>query len=91
MDLGTIALERAAPSGPPRGWLWLSATPANAVITVDGQQAGTGSLTQFEVTAGLRRLRISAPGYATLDTMVSVDAGDQLHIGPFTLRSAAGR
>ncbi len=89
VDLGQIALApTGATAGPPRGWLWLRTLPASATIQVDGQLAGTGSLTQFEVTAGVRRLRIAAPGYVTLDTLVSVDAGAAVRLGQLTLRSA---
>lgn len=90
IDLGQISLHREAPTGPPRGWLWLGVTPANARILVDGQLSGTGSLSQFEVTAGLRRLQITAPGYQALDTMVSVDAGANIHLPPIALKAAPG-
>jgi PEGA domain len=66
-------------------------TPATATILVDGQRSGTGSLTQLEVTAGLRRVQISAPGYATVDTMIAVNPGAGVHIGQITLRSAPAR
>ena len=90
VDMGQVALAPAAPTGPPRGWLWLQTAPANAAVVVDGQRAGTGSLTQFEVTAGLRRVQISAPGYQTLDTMISVDVGQDVHVGQLTLKAAPG-
>jgi eukaryotic-like serine/threonine-protein kinase len=91
VDLSGIALQRSAPSGPPKGWLWLNVTPATATILVDGQRSGTGSLTQLEVTAGLRRVQISAPGYAAVDTMIPVNPGADVHIGQITLKSAPAR
>jgi hypothetical protein len=64
--------------------------PPNAQISVNGRAAGVGSLFDFEVPAGAVRLRISAPGYVTLDTVFSVEAGAAVRLGTKTLRSTEG-
>jgi hypothetical protein len=98
VDLGRVSLrasaaEGAAPPAPAQqstGRLRLRALPPTAEIFVDGQSVGVGSLVDFEVAAGPRRLRISAPGYLTLDTLIAVDAGATVRLGQITLKSAPG-
>ncbi len=74
----------AAPVGV--GTLRLYTVPLTATITVDGQRAGTGLLAGIPVAAGLRRIRVSAPGYASKDTTVRIGAGSLTDIGLVTLK-----
>jgi len=77
----------AASSVPqPMGLLRLRTLPPDARILVDGDSVGVGALLDVEVPAGRRRLRISAPGYVTLDTLIAVDAGVTVRLGQVTLR-----
>ncbi|MEK6769325.1 MAG: protein kinase [Gemmatimonadota bacterium] len=84
---------QAAPPGPAAAGaaqLRLRTVPPNAQISVNGRAVGVGSLFDFEVPAGVVRLRISAPGYVTLDTVFSVEAGAAVRLGTKTLRSTEG-
>jgi serine/threonine-protein kinase len=80
----------AAPAAQEKGMLRLRTIPPTAQIFVDGKPVGVGGLVDFEVAAGQRRLRIRAPGYVTLDTLVTVSAGATLRLGQVTLKSAEG-
>jgi hypothetical protein len=68
------------------GTVRLYTVPLNATISVDGQEVGAGLLSNFAVAAGRRRIRVSAPGYATLDTLISVTARRLADIGLITLK-----
>jgi len=86
------AAARYATQLPPAGGagiVRLYTIPLNATIAVDGQDVGAGLLSNVPVAAGQRRLRISAPGYATLDTMISVTAGKLADIGLIRLKRAS--
>jgi serine/threonine protein kinase len=91
------AREAAAPAAPPSqppaaagtGTLRLYTVPLTATIEVDGQAAGTGLLSSFPVAAGRHRIRVSAPGYATLDTAITVRAGRLTEVGLITLKRAS--
>jgi serine/threonine-protein kinase len=76
----------AAPAPEPTGLLRLRTLPPDAEVVVDDSLVGVGGLLDFEVRAGRRRLRISAPGYVTLDTLIAVDAGVTVRLGQVTLR-----
>jgi hypothetical protein len=56
---------------------------------VDGEPAGTGILSDFMVAAGRRRIRVSAPGYATRDTTVTVTANRMADVGLITLKRSS--
>ena len=58
------------------GHLRVRAFPADAEIRVDGRLLGQGVVLDSAVRAGARRLRISAPGYRTFDTTVTVVADE---------------
>jgi hypothetical protein len=95
VDLGQIALRESAAEGAnlapqTAGRLRLRALPPTAEIFVDGRPAGVGSLVDFEVAAGPRQLRISAAGYLTLDTLITVVPGATVRLGQITLKSAPG-
>ncbi|HVO36440.1 MAG TPA: serine/threonine-protein kinase [Gemmatimonadales bacterium] len=85
------AAAQIAPSpqpGPagPAGRLRLQTLPQNATIVVDGETVGTGLLPDFAVAAGRHRIRVSAAGYATLDTTITVTAGRIADVGTISLK-----
>jgi hypothetical protein len=75
---------------PPRtmGRVRLRTEPPDAVILIDGQQVGIGTVFDIEVRTGVRRLRIRAPGSITLDTTFEVTAGNTTRLGLIALRSS---
>jgi serine/threonine-protein kinase len=68
------------------GTLRLYTMPLTASITLDGQSAGTGILPGIAVPAGQHRLRVEAPGYATLDTVIRIASGRLTDVGQVTLK-----
>ncbi len=58
------------------GRLRVRAFPADAEIRVDGQLLGRGVVLDSTVRIGSRRLRVSAPGYKSFDTTVTVVADE---------------
>jgi len=58
------------------GRLHVRAFPADAEIRVDGQLLGRGVVLDSTVRVGSRRLRVSAPGYKSFDTTVTVVADE---------------
>jgi hypothetical protein len=81
-----------APAPPPAmGTLRVRAIPPNAQISVDGRRiGGEGVAFDVEIAAGVRQLRISAPGYVTFDTTLSVQPGQPVNIGTVTLKTRGG-
>ena len=90
LELGQVSLtsEGASAGGPANGKLRLRTVPATAQIFVDGQAVGVGSLLDYEVAAGQRQLKITAPGYVELDTVITVDPGATVRIGQISLKSS---
>ena len=88
VDLGEIVLRASSARAVAAslGRLRLTTVPATAEILVDGRQVGTGSLTDYAVEAGERLLRVTAPGYQTLDTLIAVHAGATVRLGQVILR-----
>ena len=82
-------VAQPAPSGPVgTGLLRVRTVPPSAQILVDGRRIGEpGSAFDVEIPAGVRRLRIAAPGYVTFDTTITVEAGGTVRLGTKTLRS----
>ncbi|HWC74399.1 MAG TPA: serine/threonine-protein kinase, partial [Gemmatimonadales bacterium] len=80
---------RPAPPAQPRtmGRVRLRTEPPDAVILIDGQQAGIGTVFDIAVPTGVRHLRIRASGSVTLDTTFEVTAGNTTRLGLITLRS----
>ena len=83
-----------APADPPPaapthalGKLRVRAFPADAEIFIDGQPAGRGLVIDADVRAGVRRLKVTAPGYVTVDTTFTVRAGETAQLGRLTLRT----
>jgi hypothetical protein len=73
------------------GLLRVRTAPPNAVITVDSRIVGDpGSAYDVPIAAGSRRIRISAPGYVTFDTTVTVENGASINLRTVTLRSQGG-
>ena len=96
LNLGQVTLQPSATEAAPvpaaaaaTGKLRLRTVPPTAEIFVDGQSVGVGGLVDFEVAAGQRQLRISAPGYLTLDTLITVDAGATVRLGQLALRASS--
>jgi len=71
------------------GMLILTAVPTSAQILVDGVPSGAGGFLDSEVTAGRRRVQVSAPGFAALDTVIVVRDGGTVDLGQITLARAA--
>jgi hypothetical protein len=67
------------------GRLRVRAFPADAEIRVDGRLLGQGVVLDSAVRAGPRRLRISAPGYRSLDTTITVVADEITSLSRITL------
>jgi hypothetical protein len=61
------------------------AFPADAEIRVDGRVLGQGVVFDSVLRAGVRRLRVSAPGYRTLDTLVTILADEITSLARITL------
>jgi serine/threonine-protein kinase len=72
---------------PPKamGRLRVRAFPADAEIRVDGRVLGQGVVFDSVLRAGARRLRVSAPGYQTLDTLVTIIADEITSLARITL------
>jgi hypothetical protein len=62
------------------------AFPPVASIAIDGRELGTGVVLDSVVAAGRRRLRVSSPGYVTLDTTIVVVDGETIQLPRLTLR-----
>jgi predicted Ser/Thr protein kinase len=79
----------AAVAGGGFGKLRLYTIPQDASISVDGQPAGAGILSDFLVAAGRRHIRVSAPGYAARDTTITVTANRMADVGLITLKRSS--
>jgi hypothetical protein len=67
------------------GRLRVRAFPTDAEIRVDGRLLGQGVVLDSAVRVGSRRLRISAPGYKSFDTTVTVVADEITALSRITL------
>ena len=86
----SVAAGRPAQASPPSGRLRLITTPPDAEILVDGRRAGVGSLFDWPVTPGERRIQVRASGYASFDTVVVVRAGATSNLRTVTLEPPEG-
>jgi predicted Ser/Thr protein kinase len=68
------------------GKVRIRAFPTEASIAIDGRELGTGVVLDSVVAAGRRRLRVSSPGYVTLDTTIVVVDGETIQLPRLTLR-----
>jgi serine/threonine protein kinase len=77
----------AAPVAEPKakGRLRVRAFPADAEIRLDGQLLGRGVVLDSTVRVGTRRLRVSAPGYRTFDSTVTIVADEITALARITL------
>jgi len=87
-------IQTAPPQPPPAavtgfGTLRVGTIPQDAVITVDGDEAGAGVVSGLTLSAGRHRIRVSAPGYATRDTTVTVFAKRLADVGLITLKRSS--
>ena len=84
--------DTVPPNSPPplarvaSGKLRILTTPPDAVILIDGQRAGVGSVIDRAVPVGRRRIQARAPGYASYDTTVDVAVGALVNLRRVTLR-----
>ena len=67
------------------GRLRVRAFPADAEIRVDGRVLGHGVVLDSVVRAGVRRLRVTAPGHKSFDTTITVIADEITALSRITL------
>lgn len=72
----------------PTGKLRIRVVPSEADIRIDGRLLGRGVVMDSALVAGRRRLRIEAAGYAPIDTVVTVRAGETSQLGTLRLTPA---
>ena len=83
--------EQAAPAPAGTSLLRLRTVPTNGLISIDGRKVGDpGSAFDVEIPAGRHRLRVTAPGYVTFDSMITVEPNIPVHLGTRTLRPEGG-
>lgn len=90
--------QTAQPSGPPPaeeqpagyGRLRMRVTPPTAVIFVDDDSVGVGTVFDLEIPAGLRRIRAVAPGYAPFDTTLTVETDRTYPLTRVALQGGGG-
>ncbi|MBI1723373.1 MAG: serine/threonine protein kinase [Gemmatimonadetes bacterium] len=75
--------QPAAPAA--TGFIRLRTVPSDATIFVDGRQLGSGSLYDFTLPAGTRRIRITSPGCETMEFLVTIEAGGTANLRTRTL------
>ena len=79
------------PRGPlPTGTVRISAFPRSAKIVVDGDSIGVGVVLNAPLPIGVRRLRVSAPGYAPFDTTITILDGQMTQPPVINLREGGG-
>ena len=66
------------------GALKLLSIPEGAQVTVDGVEGGVTPVT-IPAASGVRRVRLTAPGWKTWESSVVLKAGETLSVGPVTL------
>ncbi|HJU66740.1 MAG TPA: protein kinase [Gemmatimonadaceae bacterium] len=76
--IDSSARQTAAPVAEPQatGLLRVRAFPADAEIRIDGKLLGRGVVLDSTVRVGSHRLRVSAPGYKSFDTTVTIVADE---------------
>lgn len=72
------------------GKVRLRVYPANAQIFVDDRLLGTGIVIDSVLSPGTRRLRVSAQGFAPLETTFEVTGGQTTSLSPITLKPREG-
>ncbi len=81
--------QQPPPARVATGTLRMLTTPPDAVILIDGQRAGVGSVIDRPVPVGRRRIQARAPGYASYDTIVDVTAGALTNLRRVSLRATS--
>ncbi|HUK00885.1 MAG TPA: SUMF1/EgtB/PvdO family nonheme iron enzyme [Steroidobacteraceae bacterium] len=69
---------------PAWGSLAIAANPAGALLSIDGTERGRVP-TILQVDAGVRRIRLSAPGLKSWESSVVIESGRTLRVGTITL------
>ena len=71
------AVPPAAPGTPPAGSgrVLIRTTPAGALVTLDGRSRGAAPLSLGDVSPGVHRLGVAAPGYVSEEREITVSAG----------------
>jgi tRNA A-37 threonylcarbamoyl transferase component Bud32 len=72
------------------GKVRLRVYPANAEIFVDDRLLGTGIVIDSVLAPGTRRLRVSAQGFAPLETTFEVTSGQTTSLSPISLKPREG-
>ena len=85
VPLVPVPLSRPVPVA--MGKLRVLTIPPSAEILVDGRRAGVGSVVDWRVPVGTRRVRVQAAGYEAWDTTIVVQAGVTYSLGRVTLRT----
>jgi len=78
--------RRAASTAVGTGTVRLRTVPPTALIFIDGRQVGEGVLLDYPVTAGTRQLRVTAPGYRTVERAIVVQRGANVWLGQIALQ-----
>ncbi|HET9384898.1 MAG TPA: protein kinase [Gemmatimonadales bacterium] len=81
------AVPPSRPVSVATGRLRVLTIPPSAEILVDGRRAGVGSVVDWRVPVGTRRLRVQAAGYEPWDTTIVVQVGVTHSLGRVTLRA----
>jgi formylglycine-generating enzyme required for sulfatase activity len=69
---------------PAWGKLQITAIPSNAKVFIDGVSRGS-TPASLELDAGVRAIKLSAPGLKDWESTVVIKAGEPLNIGPIVL------
>jgi hypothetical protein len=99
MVAAAAARSRAASAGAPTaadsapvdgGRIRLRVYPSTAQIFVDDRLLGTGVVYDSVLAPGTRRLRVSAQGFAPVDTTFEVAGGQTTSLSPIRLKPREG-
>jgi serine/threonine protein kinase len=73
----SLDLQAAAPAAAGAGSVFLDSRPSGARVFLDGKDAGKTAVTLSDIKAGPHKLRFELAGYKTLDTTITIRAGQQ--------------
>jgi hypothetical protein len=83
--INNTAWTEPAPPGP-KGFIFVYTIPFGATISLDGIERGQTKQLVSNVTAGIRNLTLTKPGYQPKTISVDVPAGDVNVLRPITLQ-----